>query len=180
MAHLAELVDALVLGTSGIGGLGWSHWYTGRASCRRLGGDLPSERQWEGIASGGYGGYAQGPRPNPWGATGPSAASVQYRGGLRSGSAWLGVTPEGLADLTAHAISNGEWTLADDADRPSGENPQSGPTAGHHRATWKGGGTGRRSDFPVRARYYFYNYFYLFRNSDLNGSSRCVWGFSRP
>ena len=159
------------------GGLRWTNWYRGRANCRRLGGDLPSERQWEGIASGGHGGYEQGPRPNPWGATGPSAASVQNQASnLRSGSAWLGVTPEGLADLTAHAIDYGEWTLADNAARPSGENPQSGPTAGHNRATWKGGGTGRRSDFPVRARYHHY----FSRSSDYFGSSRCVWGFSRP
>ena len=50
-------------------GLRWSDWYAGRAHCRRLGGDLPTERQWEGAASGGAGGFEGGPRPYPWGAT---------------------------------------------------------------------------------------------------------------
>ena len=50
-------------------GLRWSDWYAGRAHCRRLGGDLPTERQWEGVASGGAGGFGGLPRPHPWGRT---------------------------------------------------------------------------------------------------------------
>jgi hypothetical protein len=141
-----------------------------------LGGDLPSERQWEGIASGGHGGFENGPRPHPWGSTPRSAASVYYSrrsDDLRIASTWLGVTPEGLADLTAHAISYGEWTLADNSGKPSGMNAQNGPTAGHNQGTWKGGPAG---GYPVRAR-----------SADSGnrfhgglGVARCVWLVSRP
>jgi hypothetical protein len=174
-----ELVSGNQIGNVG---LSWGHWYQGRANCRRLGGDLPSERQWEGIASGGVGGDPQGSRPYPWGNTADTAdtsAAVLYRARptFRGGAAWLGVTPEGLSDLTARAVRNGEWTLADNAVRPAGENPQSGPTGGHHRGTWKGGGTGSRSTFPVRARYHHGGYL---RNVENYGSSRCVWFRPRP
>ena len=60
-------------------GLTWRDWYTGRAHCRRLGGDLPTERQWEGVASGGAGGFEGGPRPHPWGRTPRAAASTSYQ-----------------------------------------------------------------------------------------------------
>ncbi|MDE0882498.1 MAG: hypothetical protein OSB21_07890, partial [Myxococcota bacterium] len=163
--------------SAGTYGLSWSHWYTSRASCRRLGGDLPSERQWEGIASGGHGGFANGPRPHPWGSTPRSAASVYYGLNNRIGSAWLGVTPEGLADLTAHAVSYGEWTLADNAGKPSGSNAQNGPTSGHNRATWKGGPQGDLGGFPVRAR--LVGDIYL-RSNHRFGVARCVWLGSRP
>jgi hypothetical protein len=161
-------------------GLSWNRWYSGRANCRRLGGDLPSERQWEGIASGGAGGAQQGPRPFPWGNTADTAqspAAVLYRSSpvTRGAAAWLGVTPEGLSDLTSRAVVYGEWTLADQRARPSGENPQSGPSANGHPATCKGGGINDREKFPVRARNNN-----LYRASGSNGSSRCVWLRPRP
>ena len=119
-------------------GLGWNSWYTGRAHCRRLGGDLPTERQWEGVPSGGAGGFEQGPRPHPWGARRAAASTSYQRHNNRSGkSAWLGVTPEGLADLTSNAVSYGEWTL-EQGNRASGTDPQSGHRAGSNGAFFMG------------------------------------------
>jgi len=179
---MRESLGDLALG-AGIGnwGLSWGHWYSGRANCRRFGGDLPTERQWEGVASGGAGGAQQGARPFPWGDTSdtarsPAAVLYRERPTARGGAAWLGLTPEGLADLTARAVSYGEWTLADDRARSSGENPQGGPTEGHDRGAWKGGGTSYREQFPVRARASYG----FGRSSGRDGSSRCVWLRPRP
>ena len=133
-------------------GLDWRNWYTGRAHCRRLGGDLPTERQWEGVASGGAGGFEGGPRPHPWGRTPRAAASTSYQlQNNRSGRAWLGVTPEGLADLTSNAVSYGEWTL-EQGNRASGTDPHSGHRAGSNQVIIKVGG---RSEayYSVRLRH---------------------------
>ena len=153
-------------------GLTWRDWYTGRAHCRRLGGDLPTERQWEGVASGGAGCFEGGPRPHPWGRTPRAAASTSYqRQNNRSGRAWLGVTPEGLADLTSNAVQLGEWTL-EQGNRASGTDPQSGHRGGSTQAVFKGGGRHRAAHYSVRARLDENG---LDRGSTNNGSSRCVW-----
>ena len=104
-------------------GLRWATWYQGRVFCRRLGGDLPTERQWEGVASGGQG---SGLRFFAWGHTRQAAASTSYqRDNNRSGRAWLGVTPEGVADLTSNAEPDGEWTL-EQGNRSHGTDPHTG------------------------------------------------------
>jgi hypothetical protein len=158
-------------------GLAWGNWYQGRANCRRLGGDLPTERQWEGLATAGAGGFERGLRPHPWGRTpAHQAASIAYyQAGMRSAEAWLATTPEGLADLTSSATGYGEWTMGDQGERPLGENPQNGPLPGSDYCSIKGGGTSGRNGFPVPARDHDNT-----RYADNNGSSRCVWLRPRP
>ncbi len=151
-------------------GLSWQTWTKGRANCRRLGGDLPSERQWEGFASGGFGGYELGPRRYPWGQTGPALPGIVLNF-VRSGRSWLNTTPEGLADLTSRSVEMGEYVLSDGDATVSGVNPQTGPTT-VHSYVWKGGGY-TRSEVAVRSR--------LVGTDNGNpGRSRCVWHHNFP
>jgi hypothetical protein len=106
-------------------GLEWA-WglYSHRQNCRRFGGDVPTERQWEAIASGGAGGYISGPRPYPWGTTARGVASRQeQRYGFRAGAAWLGITPEGIPDLNDDVVLE---EAREAFERTMGENPQRG------------------------------------------------------
>jgi hypothetical protein len=138
---------------------------------------MPTERQWEGAASGGHGGAVDGPRPNPWGATPAAQASVRGTGATRAGDAWLGVTAEGLADLTSHQTTYGEFVLADHFARPRGEAPQSGPTGGNFGLTFKGS-RADRGQYGVRPRNPRGNP--SVRSFDFYGVSRCVWPSSPP
>jgi formylglycine-generating enzyme required for sulfatase activity len=100
-------------------------WFDARAYCLWLGGDLPTEAQWEYAAKETTG------RVYPWGTTGPSCSIVSFftgdvtcnSGPLAVGSYDAGSTPEGAEDMAGNVA---EWTL--DAYDVYPSDPQTDPT----------------------------------------------------
>ncbi len=86
-------------------------WATAQAYCRSLGGDLPTEEQWEYAARG------PGRRPNPWGASPLDLARTRAYGGAKARPGPVmkadqdrtpGAAAGALFDLAGNAR---EWTL---------------------------------------------------------------------
>ncbi|MEC7750263.1 MAG: hypothetical protein VX405_02020, partial [Myxococcota bacterium] len=156
------------------------NWYRDRSLCRRWGGDLPSDRQYEWIATGGAGPLA---RRYPWGDSPPQPASAMYSGGdlrsSRAGSHWLGTSVEGLADLAGTFERYGHWVL-DDTGRsaPSGIAPQRGPQASQNENPPKKGGSKSQGIeyLPSGARYSSNNRSF----HSVYGVGRCVWSVFSP
>ena len=113
-------------------------WYEAMAYAAWLGGNLPTEAQWEFAARGPSG------RPYPWGERAPTAATANFNvnrrqdGGTRPvGSFEDGATPEGLYDMAGNV-----WEWCQDGSTPTRQNTTPvnpmGPLTTHTRVL-KGG-----------------------------------------
>ncbi len=105
-------------------------WFDARAYCLWLGGDLPTEAQWEYAAK-----NTDITRIYPWGTTGPSCDLANFftgdvacaEGPMDAGSHATGATPEGTQDLAGNVA---EWTFdAYDAYTTDMQTDPTGPDA---------------------------------------------------
>ena len=124
-------------------------WSQARAYCQSLGGDLPTEAQWEYAARGTDG------RRHPWGTDAPASQLCWSGVGARAGTCPIqsfpsGNSPFGLFDMSGNVW---EWTRDWFAPYPSGSDvnptgPGSGTTHVVHGGSWNSS-----AGFLVRATY---------------------------
>jgi hypothetical protein len=156
----------------GPGSLSYYGWLSSRPSCRRLGGDLVTESQWDRAMRAG-GGLAA--RIYPWGDTDPVTATRLSGTNGRVGSAWLGATPEGLIGVGDDYDQFYVGHLVRDAlvDALPGVDGQAGPFNNLRGESW----TRYRIDTETGAlagRHYSY------AESGQRKMVRCVWRHNAP
>ena len=114
-------------------------WHQARAYCQWLGGELPTEAQWEYAARGNDG------RTYPWGNEAPNSTRLNYEGKIGHttavGTYPTGISPFGLFDMAGNIW---EWTLDWYSSYPSvAQLDPTGPGSGSVRVlrggSWGGG-----------------------------------------
>lgn len=112
-------------------------WFDARAFCLWMGGDLPTEAQWE-YAAKHAAEHADGGAIYPWGAASPTCARANYFNGNvacasgpgDAGALPAGDTPNGIHDMAGNVA---EWTYDAYGPYPSGsrKNPSGQPAPVH-------------------------------------------------